>query len=530
MSMKKKDTFEAFLNVFATISGGDEKDVRTDYVTVKKEIDGVKIRVGVFFDGTGNNKFNTESRLEYEKDNIKYGPLRNREAYIYQQRLNEEKSGKKTKGVIFKYEEPIDIADSYSNYYSNVAILFKHYETQKDQDELKGKVYVEGIGTSMYDDDPLPGKAFGAGKTGIPERVKEACQDLADKIKELANEKKIESLKIDVFGFSRGAAAARHFVNEISKKEKTSEYGELGESLKKVGVTIKSSPQIVFAGLFDTVSSYKGVHILNLNIGKAKNVLHLTAKDERRANFPLTDISSKDIKYEKALPGVHSDIGGGYNPIVSEGGKIIFQGTREAIDEEIEFLTDHGWFKNNGDLGVDLNSSKRGGSISYGRLKITKREIKNNYSYLPLHIMMEKASSTKDIKFSNLTDEFGIEQQLKRVYIKLKKFVFNEGQPMTFYTRNELNKKIEILNSKIDKQFDLTKKQLVSEDFKDYAEIKRMVEDHNDLMLLRSEYFHISHDSSILFRDTGLTDIQNAAFNPFKSSIREPESRNILQG
>ena len=77
-----------------------------------------------------------------------------------------------------------------------------------------------------------------------------------------------------------------------------------------------------FIGLFDTVASLGGLS----NLGNVRspatpgvkmylmphffpNVLQLVARDEYRANFALNSVSRI---LEISLPGVHSDIGGGY--------------------------------------------------------------------------------------------------------------------------------------------------------------------------------------------------------------------------
>ena len=107
--------------------------------------------------------------------------------------------------------------NSYSNDYTNVARM---YLACKDD----YKIYIEGMGTTNQNKDDEDGFAYGAGHTsGIRARVRKACDDLAKKIKSLnSNEenedKKLTKIVIDVFGFSRGAAAARNFLYEINYK------------------------------------------------------------------------------------------------------------------------------------------------------------------------------------------------------------------------------------------------------------------------------------------------------------------------
>ena len=73
-------------------------------------------------------------------------------------------------------------------------------------------------------EDDLYPKGFGTGKTGIRKKVLRGCDELAkriiDKKKNLKSDKNIKkelsTIVLDVFGFSRGAAAARNFLYEIN--------------------------------------------------------------------------------------------------------------------------------------------------------------------------------------------------------------------------------------------------------------------------------------------------------------------------
>ena len=295
---------------------------------------GVPIKVAVFFDGTKNNRSNTTRRL---KDaNILIG------------------QGK-------------DYESSYANFYSNVSIM-EELNQRRDPGNHEVSVYIEGIGTTDFvtgavadgkpvkdednGNDDLIGYAIGSGTTGITMKVDKGIIELREKIAKaysLANNEVIAKLTIDVVGFSRGAAAARHFVHRRK---------ELLTGPKGLAWPQKTPPEIVinFVGLFDTVSSYerlKGASLeggfylgslawapgplgiplnpheistdemfsddvlqLHLDMGSIpKKVVHLTAADEYRENFSLTNINTSlhaKVGFELTLPGVHSDIGGGY--------------------------------------------------------------------------------------------------------------------------------------------------------------------------------------------------------------------------
>ena len=251
----------------------------------------VTLRISVFFDGTGNNKFNTQERLN--------------DSFIY--------------NII-----PKVIGDSYENDFSNVAKLYEGLDLTNASYDINKKKYIQGIGTTAYIRDDETGVLTGAGLTGIMfakdvlgfGRVNTALNEVVDKVSKNVNKVKqsISLLTIDVFGFSRGAAAARAFIYFalIDKEENIKRRLQIKEFT--VGEV-----KVQFSGLFDTVAAFgiwndDDTEDLHLDAIKASTqVVHLVAKDEYRGNFPLTDISSRQgLGKEILLPRAHSDIGGGY--------------------------------------------------------------------------------------------------------------------------------------------------------------------------------------------------------------------------
>lgn len=127
------------------------------------------IRIGVFFDGTGNNLTNDEA-------------------------------GRSSNGV------------------SNIGKLYHLYA---DNEILRGKtptecliyikaIYIEGVGTINNEDDYATGG--GAGTLGA-QRINQAIEQLSE-IRDQFPKSEYKCY-IDVFGFSRGAAMARDFINEM---------------------------------------------------------------------------------------------------------------------------------------------------------------------------------------------------------------------------------------------------------------------------------------------------------------------------
>lgn len=283
----------------------------------------IDIRLGIFFDGTSNNKLN-----------------------IFEYRNPEQYQSRWTK----KYHEfKRWTSISYKSDFSNVAKLSDFYQQEKKDNEYFGAIYIEGIATAPREKDTDPGgfddymaAATGMGELGINGKVERACQKIIEKIQYLLRNRgnsetvEIKTLKLDVFGFSRGAAAARRFVSCIEKpsgkrirhRGRYPSYYDvcLRDVLKKKGKSLPPVNRIqpCFLGLFDTVSSYglnfkDDVKELTLGVSKPEMVVQLVAADEYRKNFALTRIKTANGKSkELILPGEHCDIGGSHNDGVQE--------------------------------------------------------------------------------------------------------------------------------------------------------------------------------------------------------------------
>jgi hypothetical protein len=277
---------------------------------------GITLRIGVFFDGTLNNANNGE-----------LGLLCGASHPIKPEDLD---------AACKPYMSDPD--SSYANDESNVKKLSDLYfssdeiQDEGEQHQLFQALYIEGIGTSSGQEDSLMGAGMGRGATGVSGKVEDAFREIMRTIRNFNQtnpDSKIINLTFDTFGFSRGAAAARHFANEVAQGQK----GPLGETIKMFrrafqegfGGEYQRDIQVGFIGLFDTVASVGGLANLgyirsqkapwlNLYLPRSlfPNVVQLAARDEIRANFPLTRVKADHPDY--SMPGVHSDIGGGYFP------------------------------------------------------------------------------------------------------------------------------------------------------------------------------------------------------------------------
>lgn len=206
-----------------------------------------------------------------------------------------------------------DVLNPYDREPTNIAKLYLLYP-QKPEWHVSAR-YIEGVGTEAGKDDSDidMGMAYSFG-----EKVRQAIGEV-QKFFSQTQYKNAPIGILDVFGFSRGAAAARHFVNEIHRLNKIFPKHFGGPQL-----------QVRFLGLFDTVGSigmagdnsqklFNGdSFILDINPKAVHHAYHLTAHHEQREYFPLSSIltgqgqSPGSHFEEKEVPGAHSDVGGGY--------------------------------------------------------------------------------------------------------------------------------------------------------------------------------------------------------------------------
>ncbi|MGD9200457.1 MAG: DUF2235 domain-containing protein, partial [Chitinispirillia bacterium] len=144
-----------------------------------KELQNKTIRIAVFFDGTSNNRTNVDLGVENAPEKAKKG----------------------IRGL------------SYTREYTNIAKLDNCWEEYNSKD-YSGHVYIEGIGTEDEQPDDIQGLALGTGDTGVEGKAEKGLNEVLFRVTDRIDfgMEKIEYLHLDVFGFSRGAAAARNFI------------------------------------------------------------------------------------------------------------------------------------------------------------------------------------------------------------------------------------------------------------------------------------------------------------------------------
>lgn len=387
------------------------------------------IRIGIFFDGTANNKDNVRLRESYDKP---------------------EERKKMTAKDIAIYKEQKDQV-SYQNAVTNVVKLYDTYLFTQQSPYIK-RVYIEGIGTITYKEDQKKmGLGLGYRYSGVRGKVFRGCYQISTlpmfKSKEFQNSEII--IVFDIFGFSRGAAAARNFAYELIRKDGVAEdidtqkindevhandgmkdtiddveyktdntlpkYGMLGYCLDKYAKikTSKVQIKIRYMGLFDTVASYnngfspfpdftKDLAKLHLNdIMAAKSpikplkTVHLTSEDEHRVNFALSKLPKTDAtNIEVSFPGVHSDIGGSYiadyNEKLENGENIPIENKGDikySDDDKLihyrSYLISMGWFREK-EIYIDGKT-----------LYIKRRGLSDKYADISLYYMYELCNGDK---------------------------------------------------------------------------------------------------------------------------------------
>lgn len=329
----------------------------------------VDIRIGVFFDGTGNNA-NNNAVIDW-----------------------------------FKFRSVVEKNHALNNTIeldaakklSNPAILSSLF-TENSDIEIENKqnkvihCYIEGSGTNGFEaktsfvDFLINGKAvrglgFGVGSTGVVAKVGKAINLISSQLEGIVLDDSIEidSIHFYVFGFSRGSACARLFsylvarasdknvtalrksnndriiAKDVEKEFKPYLRKKYFDENKKVNFLRSkgleklenSSITVDFLGIYDTVSAIGFLKEENDKVNRLRTLFmvdsdfwdnfhkdnsmcyglfsptlspvlstcHICAMDEFRANFALTDIAEAAFfqdNIELFLPGCHSDIGGGY--------------------------------------------------------------------------------------------------------------------------------------------------------------------------------------------------------------------------
>lgn len=283
------------------------------------------VNISVFFDGTGNN-------LEADQDKGKLANpaklWRNAQSYSLFEI-------ERTKSPV-KLNHPIYVSGVGTPFNGELSKVDNIIAKVQDHDLSGGFTGVGGRRRLEYGEsqisksleNTLKQKIVQAEATLKPQveaRKKEAIVKMEAKINE---HRLIKKVNLSIFGFSRGAALARVFSNEMVWKTETE---DLSLKYQISGQAEPAPMEIQFLGIFDTVASF-GLPATNMPNKfsfkgrdmvidpRVKNCVHQVAGNELRFAFPVDSIcvdgklanprTWKEIVY----PGMHSDVGGGYEP------------------------------------------------------------------------------------------------------------------------------------------------------------------------------------------------------------------------
>lgn len=220
---------------------------------MNEQLGSYALRVGIFFDGTGHNQYNLQAGGAGD-------------------------------------------GESYRNARTNVAHLHALYPQGLVGDRAYCKRYVQGVGTRTGAADSAYAQATGRGTMGVEAQVSQALEWT---LEQLDRQGKAVPIEVDLFGFSRGAAAARDLANRLDPGHCAINFIGLFDTVAAIIAPLR--------GDFDPADARHADLRLGLPAGIARQVVQLVAQDEQRHNFPLLR-SGNDI----VVPGAHGDVGGGY--------------------------------------------------------------------------------------------------------------------------------------------------------------------------------------------------------------------------
>ncbi|MFZ2889350.1 phospholipase effector Tle1 domain-containing protein [Sulfuricurvum sp.] len=212
------------------------------------------IRIGAFFDGTGNNMWNDLAIGDKSETNV---------AKIYKMYAQQAKDNP---GY---YAKPLYVEGVGTEKYREGQPTLTSAEVKEIQDALKSR-------NDFYSSYNM---AFG-------DEAKSKVNRMLEMVKNEIKKNPDAQIIVDVYGFSRGATEARDFINEFNS----------------LYANVNKGSAIGFVGLFDTVSSLgfaNSINIgfnLNLNDASAAKIVQIDAANEMRANFPLELLNNPHSK------------------------------------------------------------------------------------------------------------------------------------------------------------------------------------------------------------------------------------------
>lgn len=310
-----------------------EPDVYVDFKKCE-----LSLQVGIFFDGTGNNRERDEPHLAHT--NI----ARLASAYPTGNDIGYYKIYIPGVGTPFPDIGEFDYSDLAAGFgfgcesrvlYALLAILNVIHSRSFNRLPLFTRPQVAALcrnnsRVNSADRDALAAlgtssgllrpDAFGEGDRKL--FLTQQCTKLAVKLGKA--KPKASSCYIDVFGFSRGAAQARVFCQWLNQIVFGGTLAGVRVRFRFLGImdTVASAGFLSNSGSFAARStgghgSWAAAEFLRIP-PVVENCVHMVAMHELRRNFPLDEIGVDGVMptgcQQYVYPGSHSDVGGGYTP------------------------------------------------------------------------------------------------------------------------------------------------------------------------------------------------------------------------
>lgn len=406
----------------------------------------MKLKIGVFFDGTGNNAYNSLNPLSNSS--------KQRNTTLDKQISLSKDDGVKSKLFSEQVAKHVSVPENYLftpltssvSPTTNIWQLSKAYKRGKTTDGYQIAIYVNGTGTEDGQKDDVFTMSTGwslfgtQNHSGVIDKTDKAIELISHELaslKEIDNEV-FEGIEFELFGFSRGATAARHFANRIIDKDHAISTVISKRFTKKTFPEIAKKPtgKIAFIGLYDSVAAILALSEGDLDMNDSKtgsvnikttskmadSIFHITAAHELRYNFSLNRTLPDNIA-ELEMPGSHSDTGGGYLPSSDESifiSKAFYSEESEDLkrtetasykqaQKEMERLLSHnlwgGIFKLCDIEIIGWDNEASGPFKNFGHAVMMKRKkVKNGLEKVGLHAMHDYASK-KGCQFNAISDK-----------------------------------------------------------------------------------------------------------------------------
>jgi len=291
------------------------------------------VRIGLFFDGTSNNKYRDEPNQAHTNVVKLFNAHKDIKGEGYQKdsscfsfyipgvgtRFPENQEWKETQeGKAMGKGGQARILYGILRVYDAVYRAFNYGAPLYEEAQLTAKLksYTRDV-ENNYDKEYPQHERRRRWFTELRDELNDRLQAQRD----IIIQPRIPKIRVAVFGFSRGAIEARSFSYWL--------HAALEEKSTLAGMPI----EINFLGLFDSVASVGLPHSVAQTTpfrfidghfswasetltpfpSLVKQTLHYIAAHEQRMNFPVTRVQGNNVQ-EVLYPGVHSDVGGGYAP------------------------------------------------------------------------------------------------------------------------------------------------------------------------------------------------------------------------